>query len=86
MGLNALLPGAVVGGDVSQAPVLTLSVAITGHMSHGAAPVLRSGGRNGDLLVVTLDPPDQAQAALAPFFSRLKRARAKVAAVAKGAR
>ena len=44
---------AVVGGDVSASPVLTVSVAITGRMAHGAQPVLRSGGCAGDLLVLT---------------------------------
>ncbi len=43
----------VVGGDVSASPVLTLSVAIVGRMPDGVPPVLRSGGRAGDLLVVS---------------------------------
>lgn len=43
----------VVGGDVSASPVLTLSVAIVGRMPAGVPPVLRSGGRAGDLLVVS---------------------------------
>lgn len=43
----------VVGGDVSASPVLTMSVAIVGRMPAGVPPVLRSGGREGDLLVVT---------------------------------
>ncbi len=43
----------VVGGDVSASPALTLSVAIVGRMPAGVPPVLRSGGRAGDLLVVS---------------------------------
>lgn len=43
----------IVGGDVSAAPVLTLSVAICGRTTDGVRPVLRSGGREGDLLVVS---------------------------------
>ena len=40
----------VVGGDLSRAPVLTLSVTAVGRAQR---PVLRSGGRPGDRLVVT---------------------------------
>ena len=43
----------IAGGDVSASPVLTLSVAIMGRTPAGVRPVLRSGGRAGDLLVVT---------------------------------
>ena len=43
----------IAGGDVSASPVLTLSVAIVGRTPAGVRPVLRSGGRAGDLLVVT---------------------------------
>lgn len=43
----------IVGGDVSAAPTLTLSVAICGRTTDGVRPVLRSGGREGDLLVVS---------------------------------
>jgi thiamine-monophosphate kinase len=43
----------IVGGDVSAAPVLTLSVAICGRTTDGVRPVLRSGGRPGDVLVVS---------------------------------
>lgn len=43
----------IAGGDVSSSPVLTLSVAIVGRTPAGVRPVLRSGGRDGDLLVVT---------------------------------
>jgi thiamine-monophosphate kinase len=38
------------GGDLSRAPVLTVSVTAVGHAPR---PVLRSGGRPGDLLAVT---------------------------------
>ena len=41
---------AVAGGDLSRAPVLTLSVTAIGHAQR---PLLRSGGRPGDRLVVT---------------------------------
>ncbi len=44
---------AIVGGDITEAPVLTLAVCITGHTRPGVAPVLRSGGCAGDLLVIT---------------------------------
>lgn len=40
----------LVGGDLSRAPVVTLAVTALGR---AARPVLRSGGRPGDLLVVT---------------------------------
>lgn len=43
----------VVGGDVSASAVLTLSVAIVGRMPQGVPAVLRSGGHEGDLLVVS---------------------------------
>ncbi len=43
----------VVGGDVSASPVLSLSVAICGRAGDGVRPVLRSGARSGDLLVVS---------------------------------
>ncbi|MBM3665164.1 MAG: thiamine-phosphate kinase, partial [Actinobacteria bacterium] len=43
----------IAGGDVSASPVLTLSVAIAGRTPAGVRPVLRSGGRAGDLLVIT---------------------------------
>lgn len=41
---------AVVGGDLSRSPVLVMSVTAIGRAER---PVLRSGGRPGDLLVVT---------------------------------
>ncbi len=44
---------AIAGGDVSTSPVLTLSVAIIGRMAPSTAPVLRSGARPGDVVVVT---------------------------------
>ena len=43
----------VAGGDITDAPVLTLAVTVTGRMRHGVRPVLRSGARSGDRLVVT---------------------------------
>ena len=43
----------IVGGDVSASPVLSLSVAIIGRAPQGIRPVLRSGARPGDVLVVT---------------------------------
>ena len=43
----------IVGGDVSASPVLSLSVAIIGRAPEGIRPVLRSGARAGDVLVVT---------------------------------
>ncbi|MDA3005266.1 MAG: thiamine-phosphate kinase, partial [Actinomycetota bacterium] len=51
--LAALHDMSVVGGDVSMSPVLTLSVAIVGRMPAGVPPVLRSGGKAGDHLVVS---------------------------------
>ncbi len=42
----------LVGGDISSAPALTLSIAVTGAPS-ASGPVLRSGARPGDLLGVT---------------------------------
>ena len=44
---------AVVGGDTSAAPVTMLGVTAVGRMPPGVAPVLRSGGRPGDLVCVT---------------------------------
>ncbi|MDA8274697.1 MAG: thiamine-phosphate kinase [Actinomycetota bacterium] len=56
----ARLVGApVVGGDLSAAPVLVVSVAVTGSLEAGpqpggeAAPLLRSGARPGDTVLVT---------------------------------
>ena len=43
----------VAGGDVTSAPALTIAVTALGRMPRGVAPVLRSGGRPGDLLCVT---------------------------------
>jgi thiamine-monophosphate kinase len=42
----------VVGGDLSAAPLLVVSVAVTG-TTDGATPVLRSGARPGDSVFVT---------------------------------
>lgn len=44
---------ALVGGDTTSGPVLTISVAILGSLPDGAAPVLRSGARPGDFVFVT---------------------------------
>src|ERR1700722_6003763 len=41
----------VVGGDLSEAPALVVSVALTGSVA--GAPVLRSGARTGDVIWVT---------------------------------
>ena len=43
----------VAGGDITDAPALTLAVTVTGRMRHGVRPVLRSGARLGDRLVIT---------------------------------
>jgi thiamine-monophosphate kinase len=47
--------GAVVGGDLSGSPVLVVSVAVSGslHGSPQLGPLLRSGARPGDQLLVT---------------------------------
>ncbi len=42
----------VVGGDLTSSDVLTLSVTVLGDLA-GAAPVLRSGARPGDIVAVT---------------------------------
>ena len=42
---------AVVGGDISASPVLTIAVTALGNLD-GAAPVLRSGARPGDVVAV----------------------------------
>jgi thiamine-monophosphate kinase len=43
----------IVGGDLSNGPVVVVSVAVTGSMPEGRAPLLRSGAREGDLVFVT---------------------------------
>lgn len=43
----------VVGGDVTSAPVLMVTVAVTGTVEGQPGPVLRSGARPGDTLLVT---------------------------------
>ncbi len=43
----------VVGGDLSNANELVIAVAVTGHVDGDPGPVLRSGARAGDRLVVT---------------------------------
>ena len=55
-GLTEMAPGAgVLGGDLSTAPVLTLSVTVIGDLE-GRAPLLRSGARVGDVVAVTGEP------------------------------
>lgn len=41
---------AVVGGDLSSAPALFISVTVHGHMTAGIPPVLRSGAKPGDVV------------------------------------
>jgi thiamine-monophosphate kinase len=43
----------VVGGDLSGGECLVVALAMTGEVSHGPGPVLRSGARPGDRLLVT---------------------------------
>jgi thiamine-monophosphate kinase len=43
----------IVGGDTSSGPTLTITVAVTGTVDDGGAPVLRSGARAGDAVFVT---------------------------------
>ncbi|MCU0308208.1 MAG: thiamine-phosphate kinase, partial [Thermoleophilia bacterium] len=43
----------IAGGDVTAAPGLVLSVSVIARMPTGVAPLLRSGGRPGDLVCVT---------------------------------
>lgn len=51
-GLAAMAPGCgVLGGDLSAAPVLILSVTVLGDL-HGRQPVLRSGASVGDVVCV----------------------------------
>lgn len=41
------------GGDVSRAPTLTLAITVVGHAAEAGALLTRSGGRPGDVLVLT---------------------------------
>lgn len=51
-GLELMAPGCgVLGGDLSTAPVITISVTVIGELS-GRGPVLRSGARVGDQVAV----------------------------------
>jgi thiamine-monophosphate kinase len=43
----------VAGGDVTRAPVLTLSVTVVGHASSAERMIVRGGAEEGDLLVLT---------------------------------
>lgn len=43
----------IVGGDLVSAPLLVVSVCVTGYLPPGRSPVLRSGARPGDQLFVT---------------------------------
>lgn len=72
----------VVGGDLANAPVLVVSVAVTGSApAGGPGPVLRSGARPGDALFVT-GPLGGSAAGLAA----LRAGRSDPAAVALAAR
>jgi thiamine-monophosphate kinase len=61
---------AVVGGDLSNAPSLTVAVAVTGECPAGR-PVLRSGARPGDALLVT-GPLGRSAAGLAVLRRRAR--------------
>jgi thiamine-monophosphate kinase len=43
----------IAGGDLTDAPVLMVSVTVIGRMSPGVSPVLRSGAQPGDAVCVT---------------------------------
>jgi thiamine-monophosphate kinase len=47
------LGASVVGGDLSTATKVAVTVAVVGHVPDGGQPVLRSGAKAGDALVVT---------------------------------
>lgn len=55
----------VVGGDLGRADRLTLTVTALGAMGHGDTPVLRSGGRAGDVLAIGSDRLGRSAAGLA---------------------
>lgn len=61
----------VVGGDLANAGVLVVSVAITGTTGPGWRPVLRSGARAGDALMVT-GPLGASASGLAALRSALR--------------
>jgi thiamine-monophosphate kinase len=44
---------ALVGGNLTASPFLALDISLTGSLDRGRRPMLRSGGRPGDLLFVT---------------------------------
>jgi thiamine-monophosphate kinase len=55
-GLGALAAAhgvAVLGGDISRAPALTLAITVVGHVAEAGDVVLRSGARPDDVLCVT---------------------------------
>jgi thiamine-monophosphate kinase len=55
-GLGALAAAhdvAVLGGDISRAPALTVAITVVGHVAQADEVVLRSGARPGDVVCVT---------------------------------